>query len=261
MFGRRTVQRAPAPAQAVGAQTPLVLTAADFTQHQPILERLSRLATYEVPRGEMVELDTARPFRLGLKATADSFTGTSSAGGEATLDLLGDYGIELVQSTRPAPTLPSADNPNVVVRKVADDTKVVIKSINYATGEVVVQGLGNAQAYDLYAYALVGNGEVKIRAVQPAGVDQVAVELYNETLRALHETDQASGLTAPRLGRGGNTRVPLGPKWLLAVEVVSSAAVTLDPRSEPLLQFHAYRVPVSVLDQGAINRGVAARLG
>lgn len=260
MFGRRPApQRAPAPAQAIGAQTPLLLTAADFTAHEPIPGRLSRLATYEVPRGEMIELDTARPFRLALKALTNGYTGTSSAGGEATLDLTGTD-IELVQSARPAAALPAADNPSVVVRKTADDTKVTIKSIDYAAGEIVIQGLGNAQPYAVYVAGLPGNGEVKIRAIQPAGVDQASIELYNETLRALHETDQASGITAPRLGRGGEARVPLGPKWLLAIEVDSDALLTIDPLTEPLIQFHAYRVPVAVRDQNLINRAVATRL-
>lgn len=260
MFGRRPApQRAPAPAQAIGAQTPLLLTAADFTAHEPIPGRLSRLATYEVPRGEMIELDTARPFRLALKALTPGYNGTSSAGGEATLSL-GDVDVEMVQSTRPAPALPGTENPNVIVRNSSDDTKVSIKTIDYAAGQVTIQGLGNAQPYDVYVSALVGNGEVKIRAIQPAGVDQASIELYNEALRALHETDQASGITAPRLGRGGEARVPLGPKWLLAIEVVSDAPLSIDPLTEPLIQFHAYRVPVAVRDQNLINRAVATRL-
>lgn len=258
LFGRGAPQPAPrqAAATAIGGETPLLLTAASFAALTPVAGRLSRVGVYEVPRGEAIALDAARPLRALLKSHVQ-LTATATAGGEITLDLAA-AGISMAESTRAAATLPSASNPNVVVTKAG--VKQTIKSVNYATGAVVVQGVTPSVSHTVDVYALAGNGELRLRAIEPAGADQRITELFNETLAALHETDQANGLTAPRLMRGGAARFPLGPKWLLSVEVDSPTLVTLAAESEPVLQLHAYRVPLSVANQAAVNAAVASRL-
>lgn len=249
-------QAARPAATAIGGETPLLLTAASFTALTPAAGRLSRVGVFEVPRGEAMALDAARPIRALLKSHV-SITATASAGGELTLDLA-TAGISMAQSTRAAATLPSTNNPNVIVLKAG--VKQTIKTINYATGSVVVQGVTPSVPHTVDVYALAGNGEVRLRAIEPAGADQRVTELFNDTLAALHEVDQANGVTAPRLMRGGAARFPLGPKWLLTVEVDSPTVVTLAAASEPVLQLHAYRVPLSVADQRAVNAAVAGRL-
>lgn len=258
--GRAAQQQAARPAAVpLDRATPRLLTAGDFTAYTPLTGVLSKLATFEVPRGELFELDAARPFRMALKAGGE-FEVTSDSSGDATIDL-GSEGWELVRSTRPAPAFPTTAHPDVIVLKKADGTPVTIAGIDFATGEVEVAGLGNVATVDLIVYALVGNGEVKLRAVQPAGgVDVVSTELYNETLRALHETDQADGETAPRIMRGARARFPLGPKWLLQVEVQSTAPITLAAASRPVIELHGYRLPVSVSDPAAVNALIAQRL-
>lgn len=259
LFGRSraAAARPAAPVQAIAPQTPRLLTAADFAPSTPNVGQLSRLAAFEVPRGEILELDTVRPFRLLIKAIAP-VTVTTSETGTATIDL-GALGFDLVQSARPAPTLPNVNSPNVIVRNTGG-AKVMISAINYTANTVGVSGLATEASVELVVYALTGNGEVKLRAIQPAGVDQRSVELYNDTLSALHEVDQAYGETAPVLQRGLSPRVALAPKWLLAVEVDAPIPYTFVAASEPVLQIHGYRVPVNVTQSRELSDVVAARM-
>lgn len=257
---RRRAQAAPRRAPAavpLGVTTPRLLTADDFTAGTPILGVPSRLAVFETPRGEILELDTARPFRFGIKSRHE-VTVTANSSGEGTIDL-DALGVDMVRSTRPAPTLPSSAHPDVIVRTLAG-AAVTITALDFDANEIDVSGLTPSVDNDLVVYALPGNGEVKLRAVQPAGVDESSVELFNDTLKALHETDQARGETAPRLMRGSRARYPLAPKWLLVIEVNSPLPLTLAPASVPLLQFHAYRHPVAVTDAAAVNQAVAGQL-
>lgn len=262
-FGARRARaqarpRSAPPAKPLGPSAPRELRRGDFTAGNPIASSLSRLASYEVPRGDLFEVDAARPFRMAIKA-GNAFTVTSDAAGEATLDFAA-AGFDMIESHRAAPALPSTNNPNVVVID-AGGAKVTIKSINYATGSVVVQGLAASTAdIPLTGYALHGNGEIKIRAVNPSGSDVQAVELYNDTFAALHEVDQSNGETAPRFERNQIGRYPLGPKWVLALEVDSNLEVSFDAAAENIVEIHGYRMPIEVLDSARLNRDIYSRL-
>ena len=252
----------PASAAPVAPKTPLTLRASDFQAQAQIVGARSKLAVYRVPRGEIVELDAVKPFRLQLKARhSTQITGDSS--GNASINL-GDQGIDFIRSARPAPGGPTREHPDVVVYAVpiggGTRSKRTITSYSAENGTVNVSQLSAGTTYQADVYFTPGEGAVRLVAVQPSGVDAREVEIYNDTLRALHETNQASGLTAPRLMRGGAANYPLGPKWELAIEVDTGLTMAFESDAENIVLLPAYRLPVTVRDASRLNETVSRRL-
>ena len=265
--GRRSTPavavRAPVrPAVPIAPAVPRKLRFEDFSAGAQVLNVLSQVLKFEVPRGELLELEGSRPFRLQLMAHLVGASVASSAGGEITIDF---SAVDLVQTPRPAPTLPAIGHPDVVVYAVpsAGGTRAeaTLKTVDYSGDSVVIQGLTPSTNYDYDAYGVFGLGQVSLRAIQPAGSDSRAVELFNDTVLALHETDQAAGLTAPRLLRGARGRFPLGPKWQLSIEVNSPASVATVAESRSIANFRARRAAVAVRDARGLDASVQRRLG
>ena len=252
----------PAPAAPIGAKTPRTLTAQDLEAASQIVGTRSKLAIYRVPRGELLELDAVKPFRLQIKALHTAQI-TADSSGNATVDLA-NSGLELVRSARPAPAGATRDHPDVVAYAVpvggGSRLKRTVASYNPANSTVGLSGLTAGTTYALDLYVTHGNGSFRLVAVKPSGMDSREIELYNDTFRALHETDQASGVSAPRLMRGGQANFPLAPKWELALEVESDVFLAWTPEAENILRLPGYRLPVAVRDAAALNSTVSRRL-
>lgn len=253
--------KVPAQARAIGAvalesRTPRNLTAVDFAAGAQVVGARSVLARHAVPRGDVFEVALNRPLRAYLKAYYTE-RATSSVGGLVTLDL-GAAGLAMVRSTRPAPAAPfTTGHPDVIVyaTPTGGGPRAVrtVAAVDFDAGEIDLSGLGNAVQFDFEVYYLSGDGELRIRASQPSGVDERTVELYNDTLAALHETDQANGRTAPRIVRAGLNALPMGPKWTLNLEVDSTARFVWVPEAGHEIRIQGHRVPVSAFDERQLN--------
>lgn len=266
MGGRKAAQpaqRAPDLATLIGPATPRDLLAADFSPGQQIVGSPSLLTAFVVPRGDVQQILVGRPFRAYLGARHAATVDTEAAETTATIDL-GGAGLGLVRSTRAAPSFPTQLHPDVRAYKTVASVRTAINvaSVNFATGEVGVAGL-TAEASNLVEiYYLPSRGTVRFRAVQPSGSDQHSVELFNSTLRALHETDQASGVTAPRINRPGLVGLALGPKWQFAIEVTTPDAIPWGATASELTQLviPSERAPVITGDERALNAALSAVL-
>lgn len=259
--GNPTKPKAPPAAVPAGAKVPFTLTASDFQGGSPLLSRQSVLASFKVPRGELYELSGVLPFRFGIKAKIEQQAVASSAGGEITVDL-GAAGINAVRSTRPAGGPRTHPDVIFIAAPSAGGAAIKrdIKSYDADANTVTAENLTASTNYDLTIYVLHGNGQVILRATQPSGSDVRSIELFNSTFAALHETDQANGQTAPRLGRGAVQRYPLAPKWTVAVEVNSDVTMAWDDEAEHLLNLRGQRMPVSVVDPRTLNALVGGKL-
>lgn len=263
-FGRRPApRRAPPVVSLIGSKQPRLLDFSDFAEREQIVGVQSVLAAYVVPRGELFELDGVKPFRLALKARVTIEDEATDPVGGTILDLAAT-GVECVRSTRPAPALPSSRHPDVVVYATPSaggaTVRASVSEYKAEAGTVSVALLTPSTNYDFTVYVLHGNGSLKIRAVQPSGTDSRATELFNDSFRALHETDQANGITAPRLMRGRSGVFSLAPKWEVSLEVNTSVTIAWDADAEHLLEIHGNRLPVNVNDPAALNAAISGRL-
>lgn len=253
--------RVSAQARALGAialehRTPRNLVVGDFAAGSPVVGARSVLARHTVPRGDIFEVALERPIRAYLKALF-TVTDTSDSGGDLTIDL-GAEGLSIVRSTRPAATAPfTTGHPDVIVyaTPTAGGARAVrtVDAVDFDAGTIDVSGLGNAVEFDFEVFYLSGDGELRIRASQPSGVDERTVELYNNTLAGLHETDQADGRTAPRIVRPGLTALPLGPKWTLSLEVDSPARFSWVADAGHEIRIQGHRIPVSAFDERQLS--------
>ena len=260
-FGRAPTST-PARANNVGAvavdiRTPRTLGVTDFAAAAQVIGARSPLARHSVPRGEVFELALGRPLRLYLRALF-TVTGTSAADGTITLDL-GAAGRTMVRSTRGAPVGAfTTTHPDVTVYSTptGGGARAVrtVTAVDFDAGEIDLSGLGNAIEHAFEVYYLAGDGDVRLRAQQPAGIDERTVELFNDTLVSLHETEQANGRTAPRISRPGLTALPLGPTWALVLEINSPARFLWTAEAGHELALHGYRVPVAAYDRQALSR-------
>jgi hypothetical protein len=251
----------PAQARALGAlaleqRTPRNLVWDDFTAGSQVVGARSVLACHTVPRGDIFEVAVNRPMRAYLRALY-TVTAASSAGGLVTLDL-GAASLAMIRSTRAAPTAPfTTGHPDVIVyaEETGGGTRAVrtVAAVDFDAGTIDLSGLTASTSFDFEVYYLSGDGELRIRASQPSGVDERTVELFNDTLAALHETDQANGRTAPRIVRAGLNALPLGPKWTLNLEIDSSARFVWTAEAGHELRIQGHRIPVSAFDESQLN--------
>ena len=251
---------APPPvAVPLGSKQPRSLTARDFAPMAQVVNRRSPVARHTVPRGEVFELKVGAPLRLYVMAQT-AFTVATNASGEALLTL-GAVGEAFVRSTRAAPAggFVTPAHPDVMVYEAGTPVEVV--SVDFDAGEIAVTGATASTSVTFTVYMLPRVGDLSLRAVQPSGVDQRSVELYNASMGGLAEMDQASGRTAPYIDRPGLTGLPLGPKWALTVEVNTPFLVDFsDPLARHELRIPGAILPVSALDERAIGAVVAGTL-
>lgn len=253
----------PAPVVPLGTKAPRTLNARDFAPGRQVIGARSVIARHNVPRGDVYELKVGAPMRLYLRGMYAA-TEAATAGGELTLDLGAD-GLQMIRSTRDAPAGPwTLEHPDLTVytRETGSGDPFVARQVidvDFDAGTVSVDGVAVSVNHDAEVFYLPGDGELALRAVQPSGIDQRSVELYNATLAGLHETDQSNGRTAPYVARPGLTGLPLGPKWSLALEVNAPVPVPFDdPRAAHELIIRGYRAPVSTMNErqlGAIIGG------
>lgn len=257
----KAAARVPAQARAMGAvplerRSPRNLVWSDFAAGSQVVGARSVLARHVVPRGDIFEVALNRPLRAYLRALYTE-TATSDAGGLVTLNL-GAAGLAMVRSTRAAPAAPfTTGHPDVIVYGTPTGggarTVRTVAAVDFDAGTIDVSGLTPSTSYDFEVYYLSGDGELRIRASQPSGVDERTVELFNDTLASLHEVDQANGRTAPRITRPGLTALPLGPKWTLNLEIDSTARFVWTAEAGHELRVQGHHIPVAAFDEQQLN--------
>lgn len=259
--GRRAAASAaqsPSLATLIGALVPRDLLASDFAAGQQFANAPSAAAVFTVPRGDVHQVMTGRPLRmyLGVRHAVSITPAAAVTTGVVDLSTLGG----LVRSTRPAPGFPTQAHPDV--RATVGGSAANVTAVDFAAGTVTVGGLTPEAANAVVVEFLPAVGTVQLRAEAPTGLDVHTVELYNNTLRGLHETDQASGVTAPRINRPGLVGLAMGPKWRLVIEVTSPNLIPWGGSISPLtqLQLPGQRAPVVTGDERALSQVLAALL-
>lgn len=247
----------------LSGKSPRTLTWTDFAAQAQVIGVRSIVAAHRVPRGDVAELTVDAPLRLYLRARWDT-EGDTGAG--TTLDLdLGAAGFTMVRSTRDAPAAPfTLGHPDFTVYVREEFTPnflpAEVTAVDFDAGTFTVSGLTLGTNYEVRAYYLPGDGALHIRAIQPSGIDGRSVELYNATLRGLHETDQANGRTAPYIHRAGLSGLPLGPKWTLALEVDSPAPIPWTAEAGHEVALRGHRASVATLNERQLSAAVGGTL-
>lgn len=252
-MARSNAQPDSRPAIPISEATPQTLNAASFQSAQQVISRRSAVAKFRVPKGTIYELDGDMPFRLMVRARVD-FDVPANSDGSYTVDI-GDLGVDLVRSARPAPSGATTRHPDA---KVLLDGEVVAVEAFDADANTLTITVPDADAHSGVAYVLHGNGDIRLIATLPSGVDVREIELYNDTFQALHETDQANGRTAPRLTPGKD--LPLGPQWELQLQVTSDAVIEWSAQAGHVIALRGYSAPVAVVSREALNQIIAGRL-
>jgi len=261
-------------ATALGSQQ-VRLTAADFSPAlggKTIPGVRSTLARYRVPHQGLLRLYADRPYGLYLSAFHSPAALTQPATPDTT------YAITLpnlpAQSTRV-----QAAQQDVVVY-VWDSTTADVSwtattvSVDYSTGlvtaniPVAMQTAGDVLYWAAYYLGSVGG--VNLGAQAPAGTDRVVREVWSESVRAVHETDQATGKTALTLA-GGHRESPYGlPEgWELLLElattdtyywdappvtaIAGSPAAPVVPAPAQFLYYQGELVKLAIHDRAALN--------
>lgn len=229
-------------------RTPRRITTADFRSGQQILERRSVVASYRIPRNTIVEVNGNEPARLQLRA-AVPLNITSS--GRRTFDL---EEVTPVRTGRPAPANPSTAHPDIAV--VIDGARAPIVSYDAEAKTVEVDVPDGAT--EGTAHVTFADGDVRLVAVMPSGLDTREIELYGNTLQALHETDQSASDSGVLIAPG--RLLPLGPQWELQIQVNSPFRVDFASVTGQLVELRAFTVSVSVQNRETLNSIIAGRL-
>jgi len=250
-------------AEFLGPAVPRALIRADFAAGAQLANVASEVARATLPRNDVHSLIVGAPIRMYLFGRYAETLETGA--GETTADLdLGAAGLAMARSTREAATLPTAAHPDVRAYSSEDGitwTARNVSAVDFDAGTVTIAGLEAETEYQLRVYYLPASGAIRVRAVQPSGVDERSIMLYNDSLRALHETDQAAGEVAPRIVRPGLATLPLGPKWAVSIEATTAATIpwadTLAPHE---VRFAGRRAPVVLNDERGLNVALSAAL-
>lgn len=253
-------------AEFLGPQVPRNLNEREFTAAQQVPNFASAFAAFLVPRGDVHQLLVGRPLRAYFGAVVRVTIDTEAAQTTGVADL-GDLGLGLVRSTRAAPSFPTQAHPDVRAFLVTAGSPETLAAINvtavdFDAGEVSVAGLTAEAANVVEIHYLPSRGTLRFRAEQPTGQDQRTEALYNDTFRSLHETDQASGVTAPKIIRVGTVGLPLGPKWRLVLEATTPSVIPWGESISPLteLVLPGLRAPIVSRDEAALGRVLSATL-
>ena len=259
----------PRSAVPVAVKRPRVLTASDFVAGRQVVGAPSRVASFTVPRGEVFQLNGVQPFRFHIKGMVQQLEMNRGTGPV----IMRATGSRPVRSERRHDGAGSdfTNHPDFVAwYKVAgsDESQWQQHPIqradfsNPADPYFVLTQLPEteSEAYDYKLYYLIGEGDMRIVAAQPAGTDTRNTVLYNDTFLSLHETNQAQGDTAPRFVQGGKNTYSLGPKWQLGIEATTGAVIEWDDKAQHVIAFPGHRLPVSVQNTGRLNAQVSGRL-
>ena len=256
--------RARSLADMLGPSAPRALVASDFAAGNHLPNVPSEVGAATIPRGDVHSLAVNVPIRAYLFARAS--LGVTTGIGETTAALdLGTLGLAMARSTRTAPSLPATGHPDVRAYTAPNGgstwTERSITAVDFDAGTLTIGGLTAETAYDVRVFFLPAAGAVRIRAVQPSGIDERSIELYNDSLRGLHETDQAQADLAPRMKRAGLSSLPVGPKWRIAIEATTPATFAWgDPLNPSEVRLPGNRAPVVVNDEAALNAALTAAL-
>lgn len=228
--------------------TPRIITAAEFSDREQIAGRLSTVAAYRVPRRTVVGLALAQPFRLNVRGKYETTT-TNDANTTETFDLgaagypfvdppRADAVVAYVAGSLVTPTAVDADAGTVTVPKTASTTEAVV------------------------LYPALGVGHMQLVAASPEGADAREILLYQDSLRALNETDQADSRTAPRLERPGLVYLPLGPRWELRIkaEAPSGVAIEWDTAAKHVARFAAAQASITPAQAAQVDAVIAQKL-
>lgn len=228
---------------------PRITRFGDFEARSHVPGRLSTVAALRVARGTVFALALGRPFRLMVRGKFTTTT-TNDAATDETFDLSAAY--PFVDPPREAAVIAYVDGSRVAAGNVTVDadanTVTVPKTAN--TSESVV------------LYPALEAGSVQITAASPEGADAREIVLYQDTLAALHETDQAAGETAPTIERPGFENLPLGPRWELRIKVntASGTDVVWEADAKHRARFAAAQAPVPPARERELARAIADRL-
>ena len=241
------------------SRTPFRLSSSQFKAGQQVLNRRSPVASYRVPRDTILELDGDAPARLAVRA-AVPFTVENRDRTTENRPVIDLSSVTPVRSTRPAPSNPSTAHPDVTVVVDGQERQIVSYDAEAKTVEFIDPAGSGATSEDItgVAYVAHADGDFRLVAVMPSGVDVREIEVYADTFEALHTTDQADAESGLKLGRG--ELLPLGPEWELQLQVNSAASIEWSAAAKHLLDFRAYTVKVSILDRAKLNQIIAGRL-
>lgn len=200
------------------------------------------LARFTVPRRAMLA-GRDDGFRLFLKARAEADL-TNDANTSEQVDV-GALGLDLVRTTRPAPSLPTSRHPDVAAYTSTDGgatwTAANITAVDFDADTVTVAKPANV-AVSVRVYATIRQGLVRVAAAAPAGSSAIEVPIWNSTVGALHDTDQAEKSARPNLVRSFGKPLYLSPKFQLRVYVTAASAGVFTWASEAR---HEIAVPVA----------------
>lgn len=255
MMRRAAMQRA-APAIPAGRPATKQLTSDDFTSRVQVPNSMSSVAAYRVPRNSVLELRNNVPFRMRLFG---QLTGAIADTDATTAFDIDASALRPVRSPSPAPALPAVGHPDVRVYLSTDSgvnwTEATVNAVDFGTGVITIAKLAST-AYQYKAYVLPAVGTFQIVSEVPAGVDSTTKVVYNDTLAALHEVNQAEGETAPRLMNPSGDNVSLAGNFALVLQVESAASIVWDAEAPHQVYFDAKIVQVIVRDRAALNKAV-----
>lgn len=178
----------------------LLLTAAMLSAiaTAPVSGIDSQVAKITVPDGSMLTLVHDQPMLMYLQARRQMGRQAGVAGSNVTTTVqISGEGRKLLRTTRKAPAFPTQLHPDVrAFVQIANGPWVPadVLAVDWVAGTVDVQTPNNAG--QVRVYYTFGDGEVALHAGRPFGSSSGLVQIYRNSARALHESNQADRDTA-----------------------------------------------------------------
>ncbi|GGJ56585.1 hypothetical protein [Deinococcus roseus] len=238
-------------ALALGASRSTVFTQPDFKVGTQQTGILSPIAYLEVPKGHLYALKGQIPFTMYIMAKYEFAIATDSDVVH-TVELAPQGGA-FSKSTRPAPTLPAQNHPDIRAYISSNGgttwTQTNVLNIDYDDESVNITKLAGTNR--IKVYYLTSKGTLTISAQRPAGSDAIGLKIFDAPLRKLHEVDQTNIRSAVVLGSRDVFILP--EDWRLFINVKSPVPIEWSVEAGHELALNAFTQPIKVLDAQALN--------
>jgi hypothetical protein len=235
---------------------------------QQVVGQMSAVAYLDVPLGHLFVFRGGDNFRFYLKGAVEVGIAGGTPAGPLVIDLAAQ-GVRAVRTPRTAVDLPAAYvsgpgvafHPDFVALTSADGgttwLPAAVLAFDPVAQTVTVQRPGNATR--VRVYYVPGEGEFQLRAVRAMGSDRTLANLYANSLRAVHETDQNNARSAPTFGSDG-MEYPLPPQFRLELAVRAASKILWDQYAQHELMLPMYDGQVQVTDAGTMAAQAEVKL-